>query len=180
MRLFLGEATAVEIPVATLMMQLALSLLLPISIGMWLRTRHPERADRIAPTVHRVTMGALVLVVVLSIAFADEDAVDYEGSGIAFVAAGLWTVSAMVIGWSIAALLRLSAEDRFTFLVEFSARNIAVASIVALSGLGRLDLTLFSGVYAAVGYPLTACLVFWHRRKVSNSERIENPTQERI
>ena len=175
MQYFLGEAAAVEVPVANLILQLALTLLLPISIGMWLRTRQPERAERIAPIVHRVLLASIALVVVLAIAVA-EDPFDFEGSDVAFLAAGIWTVSAMIIGWSIAALLRLNAEDRFTFLIEFSARNIAVASIVALSGLGRVDLTLFSGIYASVGYPLTGLLVFWHRRKMG---RLEHSKEEK-
>ena len=121
-----------------------------------------------------------MLVVVISIGFA-EDPFDFEGSGVALAAAAVWTVSAMAIGWSLAALLRLSSEDRFTFLIEFSARNIAIASIVALSGLGRLDLTLFAGIYATVGYPLTGLLVFWHRRRVGRSTSAragQNPIEE--
>ena len=97
------------------------------------------------------------------IAFAPEEQLDFEGSGVALVAAGLWTLAAMAIGWTTATLLRLSPEDRFTFLIEFSARNIAVASIVALSGLGRVDLSFFSGVYMAVGYPMTAAAALWRR-----------------
>ena len=82
----------------------------------------------------------------------------------ALLAAGVWTLSAMAIGWGVAGLLRLPADDRFTFLIEFSARNIAVATIVAMSGLGRIDLSFFSGVYAMVGYPLTATAVLLRRR----------------
>ena len=36
-----------------------------------------------------------------------------------------------------------------------------------MSGLGRLDLTLFSGIYVAVAYPLAALAVFWRRRRRS-------------
>ena len=110
-------------------------------------------------------MGVLVLVVVVSIAFADEEQLEYDVEPVAFIAAGVWTLAAMLIGWTIATLLRLSASDRFTFLIEFSARNIAVASIVAMSGLGRVDLTFFSGIYFSVGYPLAGAAVLWRRRR---------------
>ena len=170
MRVFLGDEAAVELPVANLMGQLSLSLLLPISLGMWLRTRQPKLADRLTPIVHRLTIASLALVVVVTVAFNDASSINTEGSGLAFVAAGVWVIAAMGIGWSTAALLRLNAEDRFTFLIEFSARNIAVASIVALSGLGRIDLTLFSGVYAAVGYPILGVLVLWRRRALGRRD----------
>ena len=39
-------------------------------------------------------------------------------------------------------------------LIEFSARNIALAFIVAVGSLGRLDLALFIGVYSMTGFPL--------------------------
>lgn len=164
MRAFLDDPVAVEVPVASLMGQLAVSLLLPISLGMWLRARNPQRARRVAPRLHRLTMIVVVLVVGLGIAFAPRDQLRLEGSGVAFLAAGIWTLSAMALGWGTARLLGLSPADRFTFLIEFSARNVAVASIVAMSGLGRVDLTFFSGVYLAVGYPLAAAAVAWRRR----------------
>lgn len=163
-RVFLDEPIEVEVPVAVLMGQLALTLLLPIALGMLLRARDPARAARIAPWLQRVTMVVIAIVVAAAIALAPEEQVSFEGGDRALVAAGIWTSSAMLLGWTVAAALRLSRADRFTFLIEFSARNIAVASIVAIAGLGRVDLSFFSGVYATAGYPLAALAVFWFRR----------------
>jgi len=166
MRVFLEDSTAVEVPVTALVLQLTFSLLLPISLGMWFRSRDPVRAARVAPTVHRLLMAAIVLAIVVSVAFADESQLDVGGGGIAFAAAAIWTLAAGSIGWATARALRLDAEDRVTFVIEFAARNVAVASIVAVSGLGRVDLTLFSGIYAVVGYPMAATFVFLRRRFV--------------
>ena len=63
-------------------------------------------------------------------------------------------IAAMAIGWVAALLLDLDADDRFTFLIEFSARNIALAFIIATASLGRLDLALFTGAYSMTGFPL--------------------------
>lgn len=164
MRVFLGDAANVEVPVLALAGQLGAMLLLPIGLGMWLRSSRPDRAKRFAPVLHRITIVAIIVVVLLGIAFADEEQMRFEGSGRALVAAAIWTLAAMATGWGVARLLGLEAADRFTFLIEFSARNIAVASIVAMSGLDRIDLTFFSGVYATAGYPLAAAAVAWRRR----------------
>lgn len=171
MSLFIDDAVHVEVPVATLIGQLAVSLLLPISLGMWLRARNPWRAARLAPRLQRVTMIVIVLVVGFGIALAPEEQVHFEGSGRATLAAAVWTLLAMAIGWGTALALRLSPEDRFTFLIEFGARNIAVAAIVAMSGLGRVDLTFFSGIYFMVGYPLAGVAVWLRRRALPESER---------
>jgi len=167
-RLFLDDPPDVEVPVIALTVQLALTLLLPIALGMTLHSRYPAEARRLAPRLHRALIAAIVVVVAGGIAFAPDEQVSLDGIERAVIAALLWAVAAMAIGWGVAAALRLSDDDRFTFLIEFSARNVAVSSIVAMSGLGRLDLTLFSGIYVVVAYPLAALAVFWRRRRTGS------------
>jgi BASS family bile acid:Na+ symporter len=175
MRVFLDDAGAVDVPVGLLVFQLSFSLLLPIGIGMVVRARSPWLAARLAPRLQRVTLVVIGVVVAFGIALAPEEQREFEGSGVALVAAGVWTLSAMAIGFATATLLRLTPADRFTFVIEFSARNVAVASIVALSGLGRVDLSFFSGVYAVVGYPLVVGAALWRRRR----HPIAGSTEER-
>jgi BASS family bile acid:Na+ symporter len=170
-RIFLGDRIEVEVPMGVLTLQLTGALLLPIGLGMWARARRPDLARRYAPTIQRWAIASLVALIVLSILFSDEEQrqVDVDDVGIGLLAAGVWTLAAMAIGWTIAFLLRLGPEDRFTFLIEFSARNVAVATIVALTGLDRLDLTFFGGLYVAVGYPLAGAAVVWRRRRAARA-----------
>jgi len=154
MRAFLGDAIEIEVPVGLIMLQLALSLLLPIGLGMGLRARRPDFVAKHGRRLQSAAMGLIALILVVGIGASGGGGLDFEDARAGFLAAGVWTLAAMLIGWTTAAALRLPPADRFTFLIEFSTRNIAVAAIVAMSGLGRLDLTLFSGAYVAVGYPL--------------------------
>ena len=89
----------------------------------------------------------------------------------------VWTLFAMAIGWGVASALGLAAADRFTFLIEFSARNIALAFIVAVSSLGRLDLGVFSGAYSMTGFPLViaAAVVRGRRLRVSREAAETQP-----
>ncbi len=165
MRLFLDDALDVEVPVGPLVAQLAFSLLLPIGIGMWVRARRADFAARNARRFQRAGMIVIVALIALAVVFAEEDQMTLRDAEAGLAAAAVWTALAMALGWSVAAALRLPPSDRFTFLVEFSARNIAVATIVALSGLSRLDLTFFSGAYGTVGYPMVVAAVLWRRRR---------------
>lgn len=165
MKVFLDTAGDVEVPVGSLVGQLLFMLLVPITLGMAIRSRRPDLADRIGPWVQRVTMVVLGVAVIASVALADEEQISMGTDLVPFVAAGAWTFCAMAIGWTTAWMLKLNPADRFTFVIEFGARNIAVSAIVALSGLGRLDLTFFSGLYAAVGYPIVFLASFWRRRR---------------
>jgi len=172
-RLFLDDRVDVDVPIGPLMLQLSVALLLPIALGMWMRARRPDLAHRYAPRLQRWGIAGLVLLIVLAALFSEDERtqVDLSQLEIGFLAAALWTLAAMAIGWLVALALRLAPADRFTFLIEFSARNVAVASIVALTGLERLDLAFFGGVYVAIGYPLAGAAVVWRRRRAVVAQR---------
>jgi BASS family bile acid:Na+ symporter len=158
MRLFIGDASDVEVPVGYLTRQMALFLLLPITTGMLARAWFGEATRRIIPWINRIAVVAIIALTVSSAASGGTTLPSGSEFTRALVAAALWTVAAMGIGWTLATLLRLNADDRFTFLIEFSARNVALAFIVAVSSLGQLDLGFFSGAYAATGFPATIAI----------------------
>jgi predicted Na+-dependent transporter len=70
----------------------------------------------------------------------------------------------MLLGVATALALGLDGADRFTFLIEFSVRNVGLAAIVALSGFDDPAYAVFSGAYAMTGYPLAILASFAYRR----------------
>jgi BASS family bile acid:Na+ symporter len=168
-RVFLGDAAEIEVPVALLFGQLFAFLLLPIGIGMLLRARRPEAALRYISLANRVAVVAIIVLTIVS-AVGGSDTLPSSGEVVRVIPAALaWTFGAMGVGWVLATLLDLDADDRFTFLVEYSARNIALAFIVAVASFGRLDLALFAGVYAVTGFPVVIVLAVvrgrWARKQ---------------
>jgi len=164
MRLFLGGEGRVEVPVAHLVRQLLLFLLAPIAFGMWLRSRRPEAVARTVAWANRVVIVAIVALTALGAASGEMNLPLGDEFAAAAVASAIWTLAAMAIGWGLATLLGLDANDRITFLIEFSARNIALAFIVAVGSLGRLDLAFFAGAYAVAGFPLVIGLALLRGR----------------
>lgn len=174
MNLFVGDVGGVQIPVAHLMRELFVSLLVPIALGMWIRSRNPARADALAPRLQRLVFLAIGILVGIAIALSPPAEADlFAGAERAVVGALLWTCAAGTIGFGLGTVLRLPPDDRFTFTIEFAARNIAVASIVAMSGLDRIDLTIFSVVYGALGYPLIFAAVIARRRWLASRPSAE-------
>lgn len=162
-RVFLEQEGGADVPIWPLLSQLIFALLLPISLGMWIRARFPGEAVRWIPRIQRIGMLSLLVLVALAIVFSDQEAPPNIDAVTLVYAAAAWSVCAMAMGWGLATLFGMSPADRFTFLIEFSTRNIAVTTIAAFSGLGRIDLALFGGIYAAVGYPLAGTLAAWRR-----------------
>jgi BASS family bile acid:Na+ symporter len=172
LRVLLGETVAIEVPVASLIAQLALSLLLPIGIGMAMRAQRPEFVARNLRQIQRAVMIAIGVLIAIATPFIDTAEVgklSLTDAPIAVVAAGMLALFAMGLGWGVARALDLPPDDRFTFLLAFTTRNIAVAAIVALSGLGRLDLALFSGAHWVTAYPLAAVAALARRWRTTRT-----------
>ncbi len=152
--LFVGDSIDLEVPLGTLFTQLVLFLGLPIGLGMVVKSRRSDAAERYVSRANRFAVIAILVLAPLS-AFGNEDMLPSGSEFVGALGAGLaWTLAAMAIGWGLAVVLRLDSDDRFTFFIEFSARNIALTFIVAVGSLGRLDLGLFAAAYSMVGFPL--------------------------
>ena len=154
MYLFLGDAADVRVPFVAVAGQLVLYLLLPILLGMRVRAWRPESAARYIQWANRIAIVGIVGLTVLGAMTGSTDLPSGAAFGRTALGALVWTVCAMGLGWGLAALLRLDARDRFTFLIEFSARNLGLAVIVALASFQSLELALFGGIYSMSGFPL--------------------------
>ncbi len=84
-------------------------------------------------------------------------------SGILAVAAAF--VSACFgAGWVAATVVRATEAGRFTLSAEFATRNIAVATAVAVTMLGRTEFALFGSIYFLTELPLMLTAVaIWRR-----------------
>ncbi len=163
---FVGDAVEVDVPIVTLFSQLVLFLAVPIGLGMIVRSRQPEAAARYTSRANRFAVVAILLLTPFS-AYSNRDMLPSGSEFIVALGASLaWTAAALLIGWGMGTLLRLDRDERFTFMIEFSARNIAMTFIVALGSLGRLDLGLFAAAYSMTGFPAVILLSIVRGRRV--------------
>jgi BASS family bile acid:Na+ symporter len=157
-----GRPFELDAPAALLITQLLLVLALPVALGMWVRKRSPALAQRIAPTLQRVALIGILLVFALLI-LADPTAFGAGLSTTVPVAAS-FVVASFVAGWFTAALATADRRDRFALAAGFGARNVGVATAVAVTFLGRFEFARFSATYAFVEVPLLLAAVALFRR----------------
>jgi bile acid:Na+ symporter, BASS family len=160
----LGRPFGFSAPAGLLVAQLLLMLALPIGLGMWIRRHWPHVADERRPLLQRVGFGALgVLIAVVIWSEADR------------FATGLWqtvplatafVVISLAAGWVVGGIIRSSAPDRFTLAAEFGTRNVAIASAIAVTLLGRVEFAVFATIYFLTEMPimLAAIALFRLRR----------------
>lgn len=144
-------ATSFTVPLPTLLGQLLIMAVIPVAVGVWIRDRFPDLERRHRRRFRALTAAGVLFVVTAGVAESARTLTDDHVAG--GVAATLLTAAAMAAGWLFGAALRLPRRDRFTLLIEFAVRNLAIAMVIEVTLLGHADFVAF-GALALLGQVL--------------------------
>lgn len=139
----LGGDTAV--PVGDLVLQIAALTVIPIAIGMVVRAKRPDVADRFeepGKLASSVVLGVIIVGLVIQNWQTIVDEVPEFGP--AFVTMNLVALAA---GWGIATAIGLRPREATTIGIETGIQNSTIAIAVALSVFDSDDLALVPGLY---------------------------------
>ena len=139
-------------PFHLLLVQMLLMLALPVGLGMWSRQRWPAWTSIRAGLTQRLSFVAMGVLLALFIASEAERFV--SGLGRTVPLAAVFVVLSFLTGWLVGTTLAVSAADRFTLATEFATRNVAVATAIAVTLLGRAEFALFATTYFLTELPL--------------------------
>lgn len=158
----IGYELALSVPARLLIVQLMLMLAVPVLLGMFIRVRWPEVASRHQSALQRVafTLVALLILVVVSSQF---DLFLRELTGIV-PRALLFLLLSLGAGALVGLLIRADRTERVTLALEFGTRNVAVATAIAVTMLGRTEFAVFGATYFLAELPLMLFLTIALRR----------------
>jgi len=161
--LLLDQQASVPVPVGHMMSQLFLVLLVPTAAGMWIRHRWKGFVKRKGVLLRRISLGGLVALV----AFVIQDQTENLGAqiGSLLVITVLFTLLAMIIGAASGWGLGLKPHERFAFMVEYPARNLAIATVVGVALLGHTEFVVFASAFFIIQVPLLLAAVAFRRLK---------------
>lgn len=117
----------------------------PLSLGMWLRARRPERIDEIRPTFQKIAFGVFLAIVVGVIVAENERVVENLDSVAAAVI--VLNLAAMALSFTIARLARLDDRQSTAIAIELGVHNTALA--IAVGATIDTELTIPAAVYAS-------------------------------
>jgi BASS family bile acid:Na+ symporter len=160
----LREPLRVDAPVAMLGLQLLFMLAVPLGLGMAIRRRWPVWAQASRRWFQRLAwiMLALLLLLILTI---EARRVASMLAAVVLLAV-LFVVGSFAAGWAAGTAARASEADRFTLAAEFATRNIAIATAIAVTTLGRTEFAVFASVYFLTELPLMLVAVaVWRWRQ---------------
>jgi BASS family bile acid:Na+ symporter len=160
----LHQPLQVDAPVPTIGLQLVFMLAVPMGIGMAIRRRWPAWAHRRRARFQQLAWVLLLLLLLL--VFTIEAARVAAMLGEVVLLAAVFVSASFVAGWVVATAVRASEADRFTLAAEFATRNIAIATVIAVTMLGRTEFAVFGSVYFVTELPLMlAAVAAWRWRQ---------------
>jgi bile acid:Na+ symporter, BASS family len=166
-------------PAHLLIVQLLLMLALPVGLGMWARRRWPEWTSGNAPSAQRLAFLAMAVLLLLFIASEADRFVSGLSRTVPLAAA--FVIASFGVGWLVGAALSVNARDRFTLAAEFATRNVAVATSIAVTLLGRAEFALFATTYFLTELPLMLVAIAAFRRvwQTEGTEGTERASTQR-
>lgn len=150
LRLFDGPQSDLRLPLLLTFAQLMGMTVIPVGLGMLIRARRPEHAERLRPHLKRAMailfVGALVLIL------ADQWETMLRDMPVAAPGATALVTLAITIGFVFAKLFGLDRRDAFTVSIEVGLQNGALATMIAVNLLKRPELVIFPGSYALLAF----------------------------
>ena len=152
LELVLGRPLELAAPMPLLLTQLVLMLALPVALGMWIRQRSQAFAERHRTTLQQFAFAGIAIMLLLVI--LDDPQSFIDGLSTTVPVAAAFVVCSMGAGWITGAWVTADRRDRFTLAAEFGTRNVAVATAIAVTLLGRVEFARFATTYFLTELPL--------------------------
>jgi BASS family bile acid:Na+ symporter len=157
-----GAEAAVRMPVGQTVALLVGIILVPVTIGMAVRRRAPERAASLEKAVS-LFGGVVLLLLIVGIVISVRDRF-WTLMGAAGPAAILLNVGGVAAGFLSAALAGLSGRDRLTTGIELGVKNTTIGMLVAVTIIGSGAMAVPAAVYGLLMYASGFALVTFGQR----------------
>lgn len=166
---FMGEGQAIPLQFAKVLQVFAI-VLVPVAIGMWVRSRYPAFAARMQRPVKIVSALFLVLIILLAVAKDWRTFVDY--APVVGAAALCFNLISLAVGYWVPRLFRLSRRQAIAIGMEIGIHNGTLAIAIALSPMLLNDSTMAipAAIYSILMFFTAAAFGWWvsraHRREL--------------
>jgi BASS family bile acid:Na+ symporter len=163
--LLLGQQAGFALPAGKVMQQVVTGLLLPIGAGMLVRRYAPGFVERNRVRLQR--LSAIAVGAMLAIMLVDQFATIQRNLVSILVVAVLFTACAVALGLGVARAFSWSRADTVTMVAAFPSRSLAIATLIAINVLGRLDFLSFAATFFLVQALLLIPAMLLARERVS-------------
>ena len=162
MKYFLGSENIIEMPVIKTMFQLLIIIILPVIIGMFILSKWKKIANKIEPLIRLFSVIFLFLIVVAIIMQNRENIFSFfSQTGMATLTLNIF---ALLIGYLLAKLFKLSQKQAITIGYEVGIQNGALALMIAGTIIGNNTMMIPAVTYSLLMF-ITGFVFYWILKK---------------
>jgi BASS family bile acid:Na+ symporter len=165
---FAESSDLVSVPVAGMMKSLAQLTLLPIAIGMIIRKFKAVFAEKMVEPVRKMAIAILIMVIITNSYFSLDTLKQYYVQ--AGLAALVLNITCMVLGYGLARLTRLNADQTISITYEVGIQNLSLALVLANTLLNVPDYAAVTLIYGFC-MKITALSFMAYARKLKGMEK---------
>jgi len=160
---FMGGDSEFILPIRKTMLTLFAITLLPVSIGMFIKSKAPAFADAQENRMNAFAMGFFLLLVIL-ICYKERENL-LNAIKLAGVACLVLNVFMMTIAYLAAKLFKLNERQSKTITIEIGVQNTTLAFVIAGTILTNPTFALPAAIYSLFMYLTTGTMIAWSRKK---------------
>lgn len=148
-------------------------VLAPVAIGMTVRARRPDFADRFDRPVRLASTTFLVIVIAVAVFGERENIVGYvQQVGIAALS---FNITSLLVGYFVPRLLRIERRQAIAIGMEIGVHNGVLAITIALNVLGNSAMSIPPAVYAIISLVTAAVFGFVVSRRTPDERGAGQP-----
>lgn len=154
-----------RLPVVRTIITLSLIIIIPVALGMFIRSRKQalaERAERYVSLFGLLVLAALIVVIVYQT--RDQILALLAQAGPSTLALN---IGGIALGFLSGYLSGISREDALTIAVEVGIKNGTIGLLVTLTLLESAEMAIPSAVYGVLMFALGGLLVVYGRRRAA-------------
>ncbi|MDB2702374.1 bile acid:sodium symporter family protein [Flavobacteriaceae bacterium] len=156
---YLAEASSMSSPTADIFKTLIVVLAIPLSVGMLIKNRAPQFADRMERPV-RIASSVFLALVILGLLAREFDLFQqYVGDTLAIVAA--LNAITMGLGYVLAKAFGLNLKQGLTIAIESGIQNGTLTISLAVITLNQPDFAIIAAIYSLVMYAFSSVPIYF-------------------
>ena len=168
---YMGDIRAVDVPITKTILTVVVITLIPITIGMIVRSRSPHFADRMDKPV-RIASTVIFVAIIAGVIAANVDVIVPAIKQVGLLTL-LLNVLTMGLGFASARLLQLNRSQSVSIAIESGIQNGTMAIVIGTSVLQIESIEIPAAVYGLAMF-LTGGLMMWYFGRSSTAGEPDN------
>jgi bile acid:Na+ symporter, BASS family len=159
---------AITLPFGSTVTQLMVITLLPIALGMWLHSAKPAFTQRMSRPVNGFSIVFLVIIILIAILREKDLGTQFALAG---PAAFLLNIGSMLLGYVVAAVVKLGTAQRITIAIEAGIQNGTLALAIALGMLESSRIAIPAVVYSLLMFASGGFMILYFGKRRPHAEQ---------